>query len=85
MIDLGRKRDLEVLMIAVNDPSEPMMRRRHAYRTMSSIRRKMRDTRILKMRLRLIAATMNNDLTQVNKISERLNDYERKHHTNRSF
>lgn len=85
MIDLGRKRDMQILMAAVNDEAEPIMRRRRAYRTFMSIRRKMNDTNVTKLRLRLIAAASNSDKLEVEKISDRLNDYERKHHINRKF
>ena len=85
MIDIGRKNDMQMLMRFVNDPNEPLFRRRKAFRTMQSIKHKMSDTTVQKLRLRLIAANMNNDSHEVEKISMRLQDYERKHHTLRKY
>lgn len=85
MIDLGRKHDLEAFMAIVNNEQEHPLRRRNAYRVMQSVRKKMRDQKILKLRLRLIAATLANDLVQIMKISERLQDYEHKHYPRRSY
>jgi hypothetical protein len=79
MIDLGRKQDMMVLMAAVNDESRPLMQRRRAYRTCMSIKRKMSDKTISKLRLRLIAASIANDLPEIEKLGERLQEYERKH------
>lgn len=85
MIDIGRKQDMQVLMLSVNDEREPLARRRKAYRTMQSIRRKMSDQHILRLRLRLIAASRADDVVQVEKISGRIEDYERRHQLNRKF
>ena len=85
MIDIGRKRDMELLMSVVNDEAEPLLRRRHAYRTAQSIRRKMADGYVLRLRLRLIAAIIANDIPQIHKLSERIEDYERHNHLNRKM
>ncbi len=85
MIDLGRKRDMQILMMAVNDETETLSRRRLAYRTCMTIKHKMNDKHITTLRLRLIAASQNQDKPEVEKISARLNDYERRHHLNRKF
>lgn len=85
MIDLGRKKDMEILMLMVNDQGSHITKRRQAYRTMQSIKRKMNDPTITKLRLRLIAASLNNDVDESDKLSERIQDYERKHYIARKF
>lgn len=85
MIDLGRKQDMQALMLVVNDNYEPLSRRRHAYRTMQSIKRKMSDSHITRLRLRLIAATIDNNIPEVEKIGGRIEDYERHNYINRKF
>lgn len=85
MIDLGRKKDMEALMNRVNDESIPLSLRRGSYRSFMSIRRKMNDPVITKLRLRLIAATVGNDLPEVLKIGERLTEYEARHYGKRKF
>jgi len=85
MIDGGRKLDMQMLMAVVNDVQEPLFRRRHAYRTMQSIKSKMHDRVIVQLRLRLIAATSAGDIAETEKIGERINDYERRNHVNRKF
>lgn len=85
MIDIGRQKDLEMLMLFVNDERQHIMQRRRAYRTMANIKHKMKDPYILKLRLMLIAANIRNDSNEVEKISDRLNMYERKYYINRKF
>lgn len=85
MIDLGRKKDLEMLMTVVNNESEPLFRRRRAYRMVQSIRSKMSDPVILRLRLRLIAASQNDNHVEIEKIGERIEEYEKRNHLMRKF
>lgn len=85
MIDIGRKLDMEALMKVVNDSSEPLFRRRRAHQMMMSIKDKMSDPFIARTRLRLIGATINNDLPEVEKLSGRIQDYEYRYHRNRKY
>lgn len=85
MIDLGRKKDLEMLMLFVNDERQNVMQRRRAFRTMENIKRKMNDPFILKQRLRLIAANIAADSKEVEKIGDRLQEYEKRYYINRKF
>lgn len=85
MIDIGRKLDMQLLMTVVNDELEPLFRRKHAYRTMQSIKSKMSDQHITHERLRLIAANIAEDVEEVTKISERIQAYERRNHLMRKF
>lgn len=85
MIDLGRKKDMEMLMTVVNDVTQPLILRRRAFRRMQSIKAKLSDKTILRLRLRLIAATIYNDIPNMLKISERLQEYEVRNHLMRKF
>ncbi len=85
MIYIGRKQDMQTLMLFVNNEQESLARRRKAYRTMQSIKRKMSDQHILRLRLRLIAATIADDVHEIGKISGRIEDYERRYHLNRKY
>lgn len=85
MIDIGRKKDLEMLMSVINNEHESIERRRKAYRMFQSIKSKMGDKTILDLRLKLIAANMNNDADQVEKISMRIQDYENHKHLMRKY
>jgi hypothetical protein len=76
---------MEMLMTFVNNEQEHPIRRRRAYRTMQSIRRKMNDKTILRLRLRLIAASIVSDHKEAEKIGERIEDYERHHYINRKM
>lgn len=77
-MDQSRQEDLARLKRIMDDPSEPMSRRRQAHRAFEKIKKKMNDPFIKSNRERLLRAVAANDTLETDKISELIHDYDKR-------
>ncbi|RYF61370.1 MAG: hypothetical protein EOO27_02355 [Comamonadaceae bacterium] len=83
MIDIGRRHDLLYLQQAINNENLPVFKRRQAHMALERIRATLKDKYISTQRLRLIAANRVDDSNEVEKISKRVQDYEKRNNMRR--
>jgi len=79
-VDLSREADLIQLNQVINDQTDKYTyhQKRRARRTTSKILKKIHDPYLKDTRMRLIRATRANDIAEINKISDTLQEYERR-------
>jgi hypothetical protein len=75
-MDGSRYADLNRLQAVLDDPNETYLHKKQAYRTKERILQKLRDPVLKKQRQRLILAHRADDVAEVEKISELLQEYE---------
>lgn len=77
-MDGSRESDLYVLHRVLNDPTSTVIQKRNAHTAITRIKRKIHDPTIKALRHRLIGASRAGDAEESWKISEALQDYERR-------
>ncbi len=74
-MDESRMHDMAKLTAVLNDPAEPVRRKRMARRAMERIKQKANDRYLRSQRERLINASRAGDADEVEKLSDLIHDY----------